>query len=118
MLNRFYSHIAILFFLLVSTVTVNQGVFLHSHRLTNGRIVTHAHPYSKKKDNAPLKKHQHTKEELQFLGNQYSDYTPLEKNAQVPFINAYVSFIKDIAQQQTKIRAKSSILLRAPPHIG
>jgi len=118
MLNRFYSHIAILFFLLVSTVTVNQGVFLHSHRLTNGRIVTHAHPYSKKKDNAPLKKHQHTKEELQFLGNQYSDYTPLSINAKLPPIDAHACYIRGTTQQQAETATKSFISLRAPPYIG
>lgn len=44
---------------------VNRSVYIHSHQLENGEIVTHAHPFNQQDDNAPLKSHHHTA--LEFL---------------------------------------------------
>lgn len=39
---------------------INNATNVHSHQLANGEIVTHAHPYSQKNDNAPFKSHIHS----------------------------------------------------------
>ena len=39
---------------------VNRSLYLHSHELENGEIVTHAHPFDQQEDNNPLKSHKHT----------------------------------------------------------
>ena len=44
---------------------INKAVFIHSHKLENGSVYTHAHPYNKSKDALPFKSHHHT--EAQFL---------------------------------------------------
>lgn len=43
---------------------VNIACYSHTHRLADGSIVTHAHPYSKSTDNQPFKSHHHTKAEF------------------------------------------------------
>ena len=47
----------------------NKGLFTHTHKLNDGRLVTHAHPYDKKQDSEPYKKHPHTKYEFLFFEN-------------------------------------------------
>lgn len=42
----------------------NNIVFLHSHKLANGKVLVHAHPYNKGQDSAPFKKHHHTDEQF------------------------------------------------------
>lgn len=44
----------------------NSSIYIHSHKLENGTIVTHSHPYDKSEDNGPFKSHQHSKAEFLF----------------------------------------------------
>lgn len=46
---------------------VNSIVFRHSHRLANGQIVTHAHPYNLFSKSCPLSANPHTTHELLLL---------------------------------------------------
>jgi hypothetical protein len=48
-------------------IMLNSVMYRHSHRLPNGKIVSHAHPYKKGTDDAPAKPHEHTDEELALL---------------------------------------------------
>lgn len=48
----------------VGLLIVNNVVFLHTHKLANGNIIVHAHPYNKSQDSAPFKKHNHSSKEL------------------------------------------------------
>jgi len=66
----------------IGLLVTNNVMFLHSHQLANGNIVTHAHPYNKSNDSAPIKSHHHSKTELIFL-----------ENLQLLFIFAIISFI-------------------------
>jgi hypothetical protein len=50
-----------------SLIMLNSVMYRHSHRLPNGKIVSHAHPYKKGTDDAPAKPHEHTDEELALL---------------------------------------------------
>ena len=43
----------------------NNAFFFHSHILSNGVVISHAHPFTEKTDSsAPFKSHKHTKYEL------------------------------------------------------
>ena len=44
----------------------NKAVFIHTHRLSDGSIIEHAHPYNKSTDSKPYKSHDHSKIELLF----------------------------------------------------
>ena len=42
----------------------NKAVYIHAHKLYDGSIIEHAHPYNKSADSKPYKSHNHTKIEL------------------------------------------------------
>ena len=71
--NSIHKLIATLLVISVGLFIVNNVLFLHTHKLANGRFIVHAHPYNKSQDSAPFKKHSHTSQEffhiahLQFL---------------------------------------------------
>ncbi len=46
-------------------IMLNSVMYRHTHRLPNGKIVSHAHPYQKSGDGAT--NHEHTDEELALL---------------------------------------------------
>ena len=50
--------------LIVSMMLMNNIVFLHAHKLKNGQILIHAHPYSKDHDSKPFKAHHHSLNDL------------------------------------------------------
>ncbi len=54
------------FMVLFTLILLNNVVFRHSHRLTNGKIITHAHPY-KPVSNSPFQPNNHTTSELYVL---------------------------------------------------
>ncbi len=62
--NKIQKLIAGLLVLSVGLLIVNNVVFMHAHKLSNGKIIVHAHPYNKSQDSAPFKKHNHTSKEL------------------------------------------------------
>lgn len=47
----------------------NKLVFSHLHKLDDGTIIEHAHPYNRSTDSGPYKSHHHTKSELLFFQN-------------------------------------------------
>ncbi len=47
----------------------NKATFMHVHKLSDGTIIVHAHPYDKSHDSKPYKSHQHTKAEFIFFQN-------------------------------------------------
>jgi hypothetical protein len=53
-------------FALFVLMQLNLVVFRHAHRLSNGKIITHAHPY-KPVDNSPYQPNNHTANELYLL---------------------------------------------------
>lgn len=48
---------------------VNKAVFLHVHKLNDGTIIEHAHPYDKSADSKPFKSHHHSNVEFLLLQN-------------------------------------------------
>ncbi len=78
---------------IIGLLTINNVMFLHSHKLDNGNFVTHAHPYDKSNDSAPIKSHHHSKTELIFL-----------ENLQLLFIFILISFIAlDVAKKKSYV---------------
>ena len=78
---------------IIGLLTINNVMFLHSHQLANGNIITHAHPYNKSDDSAPIKSHHHSKTELIFL-----------ENLQLLFIFTLISFIVlDVAKKKSYV---------------
>lgn len=47
----------------------NKAIFLHVHKLDNGIIIEHAHPYDKSNDSKPYKSHHHSNAEFLFFQN-------------------------------------------------
>jgi hypothetical protein len=57
---------------LVALILCNNAIYLHSHKLANGEIVVHAHPFNKSnKSSQSGESHKHTKAEFLFLENLY-----------------------------------------------
>ena len=61
--------IAFLIIGVMGMLIANKAVFIHSHRLNDGTVIEHAHPYSKSTDSKPYKSHHHTTAELLFFQN-------------------------------------------------
>lgn len=51
--------LALLMIAVMALLTFNQSSNIHSHRLSDGSVVFHAHPYNKTSDSSPIKKHHH-----------------------------------------------------------
>jgi hypothetical protein len=47
----------------------NRAIFLHVHKLNDGTIIEHAHPYDKSNDSKPYKSHHHSNAEFLFFQN-------------------------------------------------
>lgn len=61
----------IAFFLVFAVAgnTITNALYLHSHRLPDGSVITHAHPFNKTQDKSPYKHHRHTQVELFLLSH-------------------------------------------------
>jgi acyl-coenzyme A thioesterase PaaI-like protein len=47
----------------------NMVMFTHIHKVADGTVIVHAHPYHKSNDTKPYKSHHHTKYELLLYKN-------------------------------------------------
>jgi len=52
---------------LVKKFIATNSIYYHSHKLQNGTILAHAHPFNKAQDPAPFKTHKHSSVQLFFL---------------------------------------------------
>jgi hypothetical protein len=64
-----YRLIAISLIVVVGIHSLNSFFNTHSHRLPDGTVITHAHPYDHSSDTNPFKSHKHTATELVFLAS-------------------------------------------------
>lgn len=53
----------------IAMLTFNQSAFMHTHKLADGTVISHAHPYNKTTDSAPIKSHHHTLIDFLILEN-------------------------------------------------
>ena len=103
----------ITFALLFGTIAIlitNNALFLHSHYLIDGTVITHAHPFKKSAEPGPYKSHHHTNAELMMLENLQLLFLLIF----IPFIA--LSFLKDFFYQSF-----NSLLFLStsfPPHQG
>ncbi|MFO7754772.1 MAG: hypothetical protein R6V34_02195 [Bacteroidales bacterium] len=61
--------VVILLLIIFADQVFNKVVYLHTHVLDSGNVLTHAHPFDKGVDTEPVKRHQHTWEQIMFLDN-------------------------------------------------
>ncbi|HCY39860.1 MAG TPA: hypothetical protein DHV48_00625 [Prolixibacteraceae bacterium] len=73
---------------LMGLMIINKAIFLHSHILDDGTIVTHAHPCESPGDSQPFKTHHHTKAAFFFY-----------ENLDLLFLSAVLSFFSFIRIQ-------------------
>jgi hypothetical protein len=62
---------AALILILVSImgIQVTNVLYFHAHKLPDGSVVYHAHPFQKSQDQAPYKHHRHTAQEFFFYNH-------------------------------------------------
>jgi hypothetical protein len=74
-MKRKISHIkpvvfSFLFLVIMGGIIFNAAFFLHTHRIADGKIIVHAHPFNKTSETEnPKSQHQHNKIELQVIQN-------------------------------------------------
>jgi len=54
---------------IIGLMIANKALYMHTHKMADGSIIVHAHPYNKSDDPKPFKSHQHTKIEFLFFAN-------------------------------------------------
>ena len=54
---------------IMGMLIVNKTMFMHVHKMADGTLITHSHPFDKSKDSMPYKSHHHTKYEFLFFEN-------------------------------------------------
>ncbi|MBW8325602.1 MAG: hypothetical protein K0M50_12625 [Prolixibacteraceae bacterium] len=77
---------------LMGLMIINKAIFLHSHILDDGTIVTHAHPCESSGDSQPFKTHHHTKAAFFFY-----------ENLDLLFLSAVLSFFSFIHIQSAPV---------------
>lgn len=74
---------------------VNKAFFLHVHKLNDGTIVAHSHPYDKSNDSKPYKSHHHTNAELLFF-----------QNLEILFLIVFLTFVLIALVKKEKVLFK------------
>lgn len=69
--HNVYQACALLLIAVMTALTFNQSVNMHTHILNDGSIISHAHPYQKTDDAKPVTSHSHNMKEFSFI-NQLS----------------------------------------------
>jgi hypothetical protein len=54
---------------IIGMLIINDSVFMHTHKPSDGTIIIHSHPYDKSNDSKPYKTHHHTKAEFLFINH-------------------------------------------------
>ncbi len=81
--------IAILLIGIMSLMILDEAFFLHSHKLSDGTIIIHAHPYNKSKDSQPFKTHHHSDTVFYFY-----HVVSILFSASLPVLGIIISFKK------------------------
>lgn len=102
-------------------ILVNQSVNIHYHKLDDGVVISHAHPYTQSNDigDTPFQEHKHTKFQYFLLAQLSSMFAPLMVLALLS-LTIFSSYRKNripAFQEFVEQRPKRLFLLRAPPAI-
>lgn len=65
--QRIRQTIANSFLVIFILMLLNGIVFRHAHKLSSGKIITHAHPYKSSNSNSPFQPNEHSNQELFLL---------------------------------------------------
>lgn len=88
--------IAAFFAIFMLLIQLNNVVFRHAHRLANGKIISHAHPY-KPVGNSPFQPNHHSANELYLLDTVCNDIFVGLSAFVFTVDSLVVRFIKDVA---------------------
>jgi hypothetical protein len=108
--------VSIIFLLLIGGIIFNSTFFLHSHRIASGKVVVHAHPFSKNTEGSnPLAQHQHNKIDLDQL-NSIDYFTFLQGFIDIDFKSDFE--LEILCKSDTSSTSKVYILhtTRGPPY--
>ena len=72
-------------------MVANKALFMHTHKLANGNLISHAHPFNKSTDNQPFKTHTHSQAELLLISN-----------LEILFLVVFLSLVLHNVLQKTK----------------
>ena len=67
--KRVFPWLSLLLMVVFAFQVYSKALYQHAHKLADGSVVTHAHPFNKSNDNSPFKKHQHASFEYYILEN-------------------------------------------------
>lgn len=83
-IRHFIAHLQLILFCLIQA---NGILFTHAHKLPNGQIIVHAHPFFPQEDGKP-KAHKHTNGELIILGQAFHPAFISQESFSFDFFNA------------------------------
>lgn len=78
---------------MIGMLVANKSIFMHTHKLADGTIIVHAHPFDRSNESGPYQSHQHTEAEFLIFQNieiffplffLIVDLPPLAKKAEFP----------------------------------
>jgi len=100
---------------IMGLLIANKALFIHTHKLEDGRIVVHAHPYNKSGDSeSPYKNHSHTKLELLFYQN--SENLTVLGTPYFSFITVFTTWVYPFDNStENNLTSIQAFLGRAPP---
>jgi hypothetical protein len=106
----------VLLLIIYGFILVNNSFFYHSHVTSEGKVISHAHPFNKQNDDKPYKSHHHSKLELLLLfSNNYNTNNTQPKVKVIPITNFdNFLFTSDRAVISKRYSFNSS---RAPPSL-
>ena len=112
--NIYNRTISLLLFMIFSFVFMNNIFFLHSHTLSDGKIIFHAHPYHKNNNDKSKENHHHASIEYLIFG-QFQTFYHKEVHElliyNLIFSEIYHNFFETVYVSD-KI---NTLALRAPP---
>jgi len=104
-----------LLLLIMGGIIVNSTFFLHAHKINNGKIIFHAHPYRKNAENSqPLSNHQHSSAEFVVIANS----SVLIENSSEIIIEPFYNFVSQLYIELTEFNTSlffTSKKSRGPP---
>jgi hypothetical protein len=104
------------YFIIVLMVMLiaNRAIYVHSHVLSNGIVVPHAHPYSKDQSNDSPPNHQHSSYEFLVLHQLLILFTVLGISCLIVQLYSVTHFYDESIYSRFIVSA-SIVSLRGPP---
>ncbi|MFN4144435.1 MAG: hypothetical protein ACK4GN_01335 [Runella sp.] len=113
--------LALCLFALFALMLLNGVVFRHAHKLSSGKVITHAHPY-KPVGNLPYQPNNHTDNELFLLDLMANGSFVAAPSVSMPALALAVFVILKSSflayRQRFLSRTKHALSLRGPPTSG